>query len=102
MKFNESTRQYVPPEQLWKQYGGDLEFEYDHKTYWPALEAETNRRREAYKQRWVAAGKKIGEYEEYLRGGNQKSIQQLLEEVEKSPNSVHVDGHEIDIGKLKV
>lgn len=102
MKFNENLRQFVPAEQLWKQYGGDLEFDYNHNTYWPALEAETNRRREAYKQRWIAAGKRIGEYEEYLRGGDQKSIQQLLEEVEKSPETVHVDGTEVDIGKLKV
>jgi len=102
MKFNESSRQYVPTEQLWKQYGGDLDFEYDHNSYWPALDAETKKRRVAYKQRWIAGGKRIGEYEEYLRGGNQKSIVQLLEEAEKSTDGVHVDGNAIDIGKLKV
>jgi len=102
MKFNESSRSYVPTEQLWKQYGGDLDFEYDHNAYWPALDAETKKRRTAYKQRWIAGGKRIGEYEEYLRGGNQKSIVQLLDEAEKSTDGVKVDGTAIDIGKLKV
>jgi len=102
MKFNEDLRLYVPPEQLWKQYGGDLEFEYDHNAYWPALDAETKRRRDVYKERWIMAGRKIGEYEEYLRGGSQKSIQQLLEHAEQSTDSVTINGSDIDIGKLKV
>lgn len=102
MKFNESLRNWVPPEQLWKQSGGDLEFDYEHDVYWPALDAETKRRRELYRERWVAAGKRIGEYEEYLRGGSQKSISALLEVAEKTTDGVQIDGSEIDIGKLKV
>lgn len=101
MKFNEKLRNYVPAEQLWKESGGDLDFEYQHNVYWPALDAECQRRRAAYKERWVVAGKKVGEYEEYLRGGNQKSISQLLEEAEGT-SSVQVNGTEIDIGKLQV
>ena len=102
MKFNEDLRQYVPPQQLWKAYAGDLNFDYDHPVYWPALDKECARRREAYKARWIQAGKRVGEYEEYLRGGSQKSISQLLDEVESSSQPVHVDGDEIDIAKLKV
>jgi len=30
-------RQHVPPQQLWNEFHGDLEFEYDHSIYWPAL-----------------------------------------------------------------
>lgn len=102
MKFNEDLRRYVPSEQLDKAYGGDLDFEYDHKLYWPALTAECQRRREAYKARWVQAGKRIGEYEEYLRGGPQKSVQQILGVAEKETDGVQVDGATIDISKLKV
>lgn len=102
MKFNENLRNWVPVEQLWDQSGGDLKFNYDHKTYWPALEAETTRRRQAYKERWVAAGRKIGEYEEYLRGGNQKSISAILDDAQKSSSAVTIDGTHVDIDKLKV
>lgn len=102
MKFNVDQREFVPSEQLWDINGGDLNFEYDHDVYWPALDAECNRRRVAYKQRWVVAGSRIGEYEEYLRGGEQKSIVQLLESAEQERQPVHVGGTEVDIGKLKV
>ena len=102
MKFNEDLRKYVPPQQLQKANGGDLNFEYDHKLYWPALNAECDRRRAAYKQRWIDAGKKIGEYEEYLRGGSQKCIRDMLGEAEKDGEGVKVGDETIDIGKLKV
>lgn len=80
MKFNEDLRQYVPKEQLWKAYNGELNFEYDHSAYWPALAGETEKRRAAYRGRWEKAGKRVGEYEEYLRGGNHP----CLSEVERS------------------
>ncbi|GAB7356617.1 hypothetical protein MBLNU459_g7339t1 [Dothideomycetes sp. NU459] len=102
MKFNEDLRKYVPTQQLWKAYGGELDFEYDHKLYWPALTEECTNRRVAYKQRWEEAGKKVGEYEEYLRGGEQKCIRDILEEAEKSTDGVKVGDEEVDIGSLKV
>lgn len=102
MKFNEDLRKYVPTQQLWKNYGGELDFEYDHKLYWPALNDECANRRAAYKQRWEEAGKKIGEYEEYLRGGNQKCIRDILDEAEKTTEGVTIDGENVDIGNLKV
>ncbi|KAI3475575.1 hypothetical protein L1887_63005 [Cichorium endivia] len=77
---NETGKQWVPPQQLWKIHNGDLNFEYDHAAYWPALKAETDKRREKYRQRWELAGKRIGEYEDYLKGGNSKSLGQVLEE----------------------
>jgi hypothetical protein len=80
MKFNPDMRQYVPPSRLWNAHDGDLNFEYEHAAYWPALEAETKRRREAFRERWERAGKRIGEYEEYLRGGAHPSLAQELEE----------------------
>ena len=102
MKFNEDLRQYVPAEQLWKAYGGGLNFEYDHPVYWPELDKECARRREAYQARWIQGGKRVGEYEEYLRGGNQKSISQHLEQAGTTSQNAKVDGADIDISKLKV
>jgi hypothetical protein len=79
MNFNPSLRDHVPPTQLWKHHEGDLDFEYDHNTYWPALQKITESRRERMRERWVKGGKRIGEYEEYLRGGEQLSLQQEID-----------------------
>lgn len=99
MKFNEDLRKFVPAQQLWSNAGGDLQFEYDHAQYWPALNAECDKRRAAYKQRWVEAGQKIGEYEEYLRGGHQKPLGQIVDEAHKA---VSLEGETPDIASLKV
>jgi hypothetical protein len=71
LAFNENMRQYVPEEQLWTEFGGTLEFEYDHATYWPALQKLCTERREARMQRWIAGGSQFGEFEEYLAGGTE-------------------------------
>ncbi|KAK3326616.1 CRAL-TRIO domain-containing protein [Apodospora peruviana] len=68
LKFNEDMRQYVPTEQLWTEFNGSLEFEYDHSVYWPAFIKMCADRREARTQRWIAGGKQIGESEDYLAG----------------------------------
>ncbi|KAF5027394.1 hypothetical protein F66182_471 [Fusarium sp. NRRL 66182] len=74
LKFNEDMKQYVPPEQLWSlDWGGDLDFEYDHATYWPALTELCRQKRENKLRRWEAAGKQIGESEDYLAGGTDVS-----------------------------
>lgn len=78
MIFNTPLREkHVPSSQLWKDYGGDADFEYEHDKYWPALNKMCQNRREAYKQRWVEAGSRIGEFEKYLRGGDQKPLKDL-------------------------
>lgn len=75
LKFNEDMKQYVPEEQLWSaDWGGKLDFEYDHATYWPALNELCRKRREERMHRWEAAGKHVGESEEYLAGGTDVSI----------------------------
>ncbi|EME85470.1 uncharacterized protein MYCFIDRAFT_150569 [Pseudocercospora fijiensis CIRAD86] len=76
MKFNEDMTAYVPKTQLWDEHGGDVKFEYDHAVYWPAFDEACTTRREAYKRRWEEGGKRIGEYEDYLRGGSALSLQQ--------------------------
>lgn len=77
IKFNEDMKIYVPREQLMKEANGDVNFQYDHKTYWPALTKLSEAKREAYRERWVASGKRIGEYELYLRGGEQKPLVEI-------------------------
>lgn len=75
LKFNEDMTQYVPPGQLWSaDWGGNMDFEYDHGVYWPALHDMCRQRREQRAVRWAAAGKEIGESEEYLAGGTAVSV----------------------------
>jgi hypothetical protein len=68
LKFNEDMSQYVPKEQLWTEFGGDLDFNYDHSVYWPALAKLCEERRAQRKRRWEVGGKQIGETEDYLTG----------------------------------
>ncbi|PQK14533.1 hypothetical protein BB8028_0005g00640 [Beauveria bassiana] len=75
LKFNEDMKQYVPAEQLWSDdWAGQMDFEYDHATYWPALNELCQQRRAARVARWVAAGQVIGESEDYLAGGTDTSV----------------------------
>lgn len=75
LKFNEDMKQYVPAEQLWSSdWNGDLDFEYDHETYWPALNDLCKQKRDQKLTRWAAAGKAVGESEEYLTGGTDLSV----------------------------
>jgi len=106
MKFNEPLKNHVPASQLWNLYGGDLDFTYDHDSYWPALTKEVEKRRSAYRERWEKAGKRIGEYEVYLRGGNHPSLEQVLNEGKKE-NPVAESGGDADlvaagVGKMSV
>ncbi|KAI9846999.1 MAG: hypothetical protein M1837_003355 [Sclerophora amabilis] len=74
LRFNEDLRPHVPPAQLLSTMGGQVEFAYDHATYWPALTKLAEGRRKAQEERWIRGGKKIGESEIYLRGGEANSI----------------------------
>lgn len=81
IKFNEDMSIYVPKEQLMKESNGSVDFQYDHKTYWPALTKLSENKRNAYRARWETAGKRIGEYEIYLRGGDQRPLCEVEKEV---------------------
>jgi hypothetical protein len=72
--FSEPIKNYVPSEQLLIPFGGDVDFEYNHDIYWPALDKLCTQRRKEYHGRWVKAGKAIGENETYLRGGDHASL----------------------------
>ena len=67
LKFNENLREYIPPEQLYDLFGGDLEFEYEHETFWPAYLKLAAERREKFFARWKNAGGGIGQSEWDLR-----------------------------------
>jgi len=58
----------VPPSQLYSLFGGDCDFEYDHKTFWPAYLALAHERRERYFRNWKALGGGIG-LSEWIYGG---------------------------------
>ena len=68
MKFDQDLRTLIPPEQLIKAYGGDVDFVYEHEVYWPAFIKLTEERRALMVQRWEEAGKRVGESEAYLKG----------------------------------
>ena len=68
---------HVPPQQLLKANGGDVEFEYDHEVYWSTFVKFAADRRAEYEARWERGGKRIGEHEDYLRGGTDQSLAQL-------------------------
>lgn len=74
LNFNEDMRQYVPDQELWTEFGGKLDFEYDHETYWPALRKLCEEKRAFRKQRWVEGGSHIGEHEDYLAGGKETGV----------------------------
>lgn len=74
IKFNEDMGLHVPKDQLLKYCGGNVEFEYDHDVYWPTLNKICEVNRNNIKARFEKAGKRIGEHEEYLRGGSALSL----------------------------
>lgn len=67
-------RQHVPPQQLWNEFHGDLEFDYDHAIYWPALLKLCAEKQAEHLERWVKGGKQYGENEAYIKGGDAPSI----------------------------
>ncbi|KAI1214524.1 CRAL/TRIO domain-containing protein [Annulohypoxylon truncatum] len=75
LKFNEDMTQFVPKEQLWSEFpGGELQFEYNHEVYWPALQKLCAEKRAEKVRRWEAGGKQIGEKEDYLKGHDAQGV----------------------------
>lgn len=84
-------RQHVPPQQLWKDFQGDLDFEYDHSEYWPALMKLCEEKHSEQKKRWVQAEKHYGESEIYLKGGNATSVYQPPSQATETIDSTEKD-----------
>ncbi|KAF4308724.1 Cellular retinaldehyde-binding/triple function [Botryosphaeria dothidea] len=75
MKFNEPFGNFIPPSQLMKTYGGEVEFEYDHSVYWPTLNQMCDKLRAERKARWEARGKQIGDSEFAIKGGEEAAAE---------------------------
>ena len=60
LKFNEDLREYVPSEQLYELFGGDVKFEYEHAVFWPAYLKLASERRERYINKFKEMGGDIG------------------------------------------
>ena len=69
LKFDWDLKLLIPSEQLLKEFGGDVEFEYEHDQYWPAFNGMANEYKAQMVANWEAGGKKVGESEMYLKGG---------------------------------
>ena len=81
LKFDEDLRMLAPPEQLIRAYKGDVEFEYVHERYWPALNQLAEQRRRERWERWEMAGSVIGEDEGYLKGvGESVTVSESVKE----------------------
>jgi hypothetical protein len=112
LKFNEDMTQFVPSSQLWSEdWNGDMDFEYDHAVYWPALNDMCRRKRDERVARWRAAGSQIGESEDYLAGGTHVSVSgfeyggQKQEDAKEKlkGNGVHADADaDVDVVQEKM
>lgn len=66
--FDQPFPNYVPKEHLDKDFGGLLDFDYDHAKYWPALVKMAEEKRQRYFKRFEKFGSKVGLSEVDLRG----------------------------------
>ncbi|SNX85757.1 related to PDR16 - involved in lipid biosynthesis and multidrug resistance [Melanopsichium pennsylvanicum] len=71
-KFDEAIKDEVPNGQLASDFGGLLDFAYDHDKYWPELVEMTNKRREEQLERFrTQCNVEIGASEWVIRGGDE-------------------------------
>lgn len=94
LKFNEDVSLYVPREQLCKEdFNGDVDFEYDHDIYWPALVKICDERRAERKARWEKAGKRYGESEDFIKGGVEAIPDSKQEPVKADSETAQADSN---------
>ncbi|CAR28939.1 hypothetical protein ZYGR_0U02980 [Zygosaccharomyces rouxii] len=72
--FDQPFPNYVPVDQLDKNYDGHLDFTYKQEVYWPALIKDAQDKREHYLKRFQKFGSVIGLSEYDLRGTGDKLI----------------------------
>ncbi|KAH3668999.1 hypothetical protein OGAPHI_002754 [Ogataea philodendri] len=68
-KFDEPFRLFIPPEQLALNYGGDVNFEYVHDDFWPAMVELRNQKRKTLMENYYKLGGGVGLSEIDLREG---------------------------------
>lgn len=72
--FDEPFPNYVPVDQLDKNYDGLLDFTYKQETYWPALIKDAEEKREHYLKRFQKFGGVVGLSEYDLRGNEENMV----------------------------
>ncbi|CAH6721259.1 phosphatidylinositol transfer protein Pdr16p [[Candida] jaroonii] len=77
--FDQPFPEYVPVDQLDKDFGGNVNFEYDHDKYWPELIKIADEKKTKYVKRFEKFGSKIGLSEVDLRGDHDELIHPLPE-----------------------
>jgi hypothetical protein len=50
----------IDADQVMKEWGGSIDFEYKHEEYWPTLIQMTQSRREQWLERWRSLGAEVG------------------------------------------
>ena len=62
MRFNPKVIEdgLFTSENVWKEFGGEIDFQYDHKLYWPHFIEMASTQRKAQMNRWHALGAKVG------------------------------------------
>ncbi|EKM58413.1 uncharacterized protein PHACADRAFT_252713 [Phanerochaete carnosa HHB-10118-sp] len=55
---------------VWKEFGGIIEFTYEHKTYWPDLIEMTKTRRDEQMRQWRELGARVGLREWDIKDGD--------------------------------
>ncbi len=70
--FDKPFEDYVPSDQLDKDYGGKLFFEYKHDIYFPALIEQAEAKKERSFERFLKFGGVVGLSEYDLRGSNEE------------------------------
>lgn len=77
-KFDEGIKEEVPAAQLSQEYGGEVDPQYQHDSYWPDLIKVCDARREAMKKRFKEqCHGEIGASEWVIRGGNDDSLDKV-------------------------
>lgn len=72
--FDQPFPNYVPNEQLDNDFGGDVNFKYDHEKYWPVMEKMADEKKHRYIERFEFFGSKIGLSEVDLRGDGEELL----------------------------
>ncbi|CDK24557.1 unnamed protein product [Kuraishia capsulata CBS 1993] len=65
--FDKPFSDYIPLQQLAKNYGGEVDFEYDYEAYWPAFIETAAGKRKSYMKRFEELGATVGLSEYDLR-----------------------------------
>lgn len=89
VKFNPDIYEegYFTKDMTMKEWGGDQDFKYVHKTYWPSLLEMCEERSSAWMKSWEKLGGKVGISEwDYKKGSEVPGPIRAVEVAEKQPD----------------